>query len=70
MTNQRVEGSSIGMILNMKKEIVKLGVTGSYKEAIAFKQSYVKGYEINPIYIPLIVRRKLTGGAQLPLVSR
>ena len=48
MTNQRVEGSSIGMILNMKKEIVKLGVIGSYKNAIALNQSYVDGYEIDP----------------------
>jgi hypothetical protein len=53
MTNQRVQGSSIGMILNMKKEIVKLGVTGSYEKACALKQSYVDGWEIDPtnIYI-------------------
>ena len=53
ITNQRKEGSSIGMILNIKKEMVKLGVTGSYEKAIALKQSYVGKYEIDPtnIYI-------------------
>jgi len=41
------------MIFNIIKVIVMLGVTGSYEKAIALKQSYVDGYEIDPanIYI-------------------
>ena len=53
MANKCLEGSAIAMTLNIKIEIVKLGMTGSHEKAIALKQFYVDGWEIDPemIYI-------------------
>jgi hypothetical protein len=48
ISNQRQEGAAIGLQLNMQKEIVKLGRTGSSSKALERKQSYVDGWEIDP----------------------
>ena len=48
MTRQFTGGKENGLVLNMKKEIVKLGVTGSAEKAEALKRSYVAGWGIDP----------------------
>ena len=48
ISHQIASGATIGLTLNMAKEIVKLGVHGSAKAALQVKNSYVEGWGILP----------------------
>jgi hypothetical protein len=48
MTRQSSGGKAIGQILNMFKEVVKLGVTGSAEKAEELKQSYEPRWRFDP----------------------